>query len=91
MKGKSAVNSFKMAADARKVEQEQIEKMIKEGEKRDGRGRPPKVTEPCTTVTLRMTESRKKKLKVYAAKTEKTISDIVAEIIDSLGVEDGNI
>ena len=78
---------FGNAAKSRKEQQEKIEAGIKlesSAEQKTGRGRPIKNNEPCVTVTFRMTENRKHRLKVYAANKDKTISDVIAEFVDSL-------
>ena len=48
-----------------------------------GRGRP-KAPEPTVTMSIRITEERKKKLKVYAAMHGITISEMIAEYADGL-------
>ena len=75
---------FSQAASNRKAEQEAIELTIASGEDKPGRGRPVKNAEPTITVTVRMTEDRRRKLKAYAAMHGRSISDVLAEFIDGL-------
>ncbi len=53
------------------------------------RGRKPVYTasDPRRTVTYTMTESRRRKLKVYAALKGMTVSDVLAEFVDGLIIE----
>lgn len=85
---KSKVNAslFGKAATARREEQQAIEETIRTGEesKQPGRGRPAKNEEPTITVTVRMTAERKQKLKEYAVMNKRTVSDVLAEFVDSL-------
>ena len=87
MSAKKVVNSdlFITAANGRAEEQKTIEESIKKKKpKMVGRGRPAKSTESTITVTIRMTEDRKQKLKEYAVKNRRTVSDVIAEFIDGL-------
>ena len=88
---KQKVNAslFGRAATARKEEQQALEETIRTGEedKRPGRGRPAKNEEPTITVTVRMTADRKQKLKEYAVKNKRTVSDVLSEFIDGLSEE----
>ena len=80
---------FGKAAAARREEQQAIEETIRTGEesKQTGRGRPAKNEDHTITVTIRMTEERKKKLKAYAGMSNRTISDLVSEFVDGLKFE----
>ncbi len=53
------------------------------------RGRKPVYTasDPRRTVTYTMTESRRRKLKIYAAMKGMTMSDVLAEFVDGLIIE----
>ncbi len=77
---------FGKAAAARREEQQAIEKTIMTGEesKQTNRGRPIKNEEPTITVTVRMTSDRKQKLKEYAVRNRRTVSDVLSEFVDSL-------
>ena len=78
-------NVFGAAAANRKAEQESIEKTIKESEKPAGRGRPPKENaEKSITVSIRMSEETRTKLKVYAASHNQTVSDVITEFVNGL-------
>ena len=84
-KPKVGADLFSQKAKSRKAEQEAIQKTIATG--KPGRGRPPKQdTEPTITVTMRMTAERRQKLKEYAVKHRRTVSDVLAEFVDSLDV-----
>ena len=85
---KMSGNVFGQAAANRKAEQENIEQTIKSGEQSSGRGRPPKTgAEKTITVSVRMTEETKMKLKVYAAKHGVTVSDLIKDYADGLDAE----
>ncbi len=58
-------------------------------EKEARRGRKPVYTasDPRRTVTYTMTESRRRKLKMYAASKGMTVSDVLAEFVDGLIIE----
>lgn len=78
-------NVFGAAAASRKAEQESIEQTIKASEKPAGRGRPPKENaEKSITVSIRMSEETKTKLKVYAASHNMTVSDVITEFVNRL-------
>lgn len=80
-------NVFGQAAANRKAEQESIEESIKAGEKPAGRGRPPKPeSEKSITVSIRMSEKTRTKLKVYAVTHGKTISDVITEFVNGLEI-----
>ena len=80
-------NVFGAAAASRKAEQESIEQTIKASEKPTGRGRPPKDNaEKSITVSIRMSEETKTKLKVYAALHNMTVSDVITEFVNGLEV-----
>ena len=82
---KMSGNVFGQAAANRKAEQESIEQTIKSSEKSSGRGRSPKENpEKSVTASLRLSEAKKQKLKVYAVTHGKTISDLLEEFIDGL-------
>ena len=85
-KQKVDVGLFGKAAAARREEQQAIEETIRTGEesKQTGRGRPVKKEEPTITVTVRMTADRKQKLKEYAVRNKRTVSDVMSEFIDGL-------
>ena len=84
---KMSGNVFGAAAANRKAEQESIEQTIKASEKPIGRGRPPKkIAEKSITVSIRMSEETKTKLKVYAAKNNLTVSDVITEFVNGLEV-----
>lgn len=53
------------------------------------RGRKPIYTasDPRRTLTYTMTESRRRKLKIYAASRGMTVSDVLAEFVDGLTIE----
>lgn len=73
------------AAENHKAEQESIEQTIKAGEKPAGRGRPPKDNaEKSITVSIRMSEETKTKLKVYAASHNMTVSDVITDLVNGL-------
>ena len=77
-------NVFGAAAASRKAEQESIEQTIK-NEKPAGRGRPPKENaEKSITVSIRMSEETRTKLKVYAATHNMTVSDVITEFVNGL-------
>lgn len=86
-KQKVDASLFGKAAAARREEQHDIEETIRTGEesKQIGRGRPAKNGEPTITVTVRMTADRKQKLKEYAVKNNRTVSDVLSEFVDDLG------
>lgn len=86
-KQKLGSNLFSQQARSRKEEQQEIEKTIATGKKK-GRGRPVKDTEPTITVTVRMTAARRQKLKEYAVRHQRTVSDVLSAFVDSLDMED---
>ena len=80
-------NVFSQAAAERMHDQEEKEQAIMTGkpiEKTVGRGRPATNDAPTKTVSIRMTDERRQKLKIYAATNNRTISDIIGEFIDNL-------
>lgn len=82
---KMSGNVFGQASASCKAEQESIEQTIKSGKTSTGRGRPSKENpEKSVTVSLRLSETKKQKLKVYAVTHGKTISDLLEEFIDGL-------
>lgn len=85
-KQKVDADLFGKAAAARREEQHAIEETIRTGEEsiQTGRGRPAKNEEPTITVTVRMTADRKQKLKEYAVRNKRTVSDVLSEFVDGL-------
>ena len=80
-------NPFKSDAAERKEEQAQIKQEISTGEPVQAqRGRPKKHDEPMRTMTFRITNENHRRLKVYASKNERQISDILGEFIESLDI-----
>lgn len=78
-------NVFGMTVSSRKDEQENIVQTIKAREKTTGRGRPPKENaEKSITVSIRMSEETRTKLKVYAAAHHMTVSDVITEFVNGL-------
>ena len=80
MTKKKAENSLRgIVAESQNAENEAIaaEKQT------SGRGRPAKA-EPTITMSIRITEDRRQKLKVYSAMHGTTISDLIADFADSL-------
>ena len=76
-------NVFGAAAASRKAEQESIEQTIKASEKPVGRGRPPKDNaEKSITVSIRMSEETKTKLKAYAASHNMTVSEVITDFVN---------
>lgn len=74
---------FRAQAQSRKAEQEAIEMSIAGADAGVKRGRP--VTKEKTVpMSIRITEERKQKLKVYAAQHGTTISEMIAGFADSL-------
>ena len=65
--------------------EERLEQIIKSREKSVGRGRPPKDnTEKSITVSIRMSEETKTKLKVYAATHNMTVSEVITAFVNGL-------
>lgn len=82
---KMSGNVFGATATNRKAEQESIGQTIKTSKKPVGRGRPPKDNaEKSITVSIRMSEKTKTKLKVYAASHNMTVSDVITEFVNGL-------
>ena len=79
---------FSQQAHKRREEQEAIEQSIVHDEPvktESRRGRPAgQSSEHTITVTVRMTAARRQKLKQYAVMHDRTISDVLAEFVDSL-------
>lgn len=85
MMAKMTENVFGQAAAKRQAEQENIEQTIKTGSA--SRGRPPKAeSEKTHTVSVRMTDERQLKLKMYAVKNKMSVSQVLADFIDGLEV-----
>lgn len=88
-KQKLGSDLFSKQAKSRREEQQEIEQAIATGKsQKRGRGRPVKDTEPTITVTVRMTQGRKQKLKEYAVRHQRTVSDVLSEFVDSLEMDE---
>ena len=85
MKKKVETSLSGMAEASQRMEKEENVKAIETGKRTPGRGRPAKA-ESTVTMSIRITEARKQKLKVYAAMHGTTISDLIAEYAESLDI-----
>ena len=68
---------FGKAAAARREEQHAMNRRRKQADR-------PRPAEPTITVTVRMTADCKQKLKEYAVRNKRTVSDVLSEFVDGL-------